>query len=108
MTNHIKKHATGRAVKLTPMPDLSKAFSSIQLAQTITAKRTGLKLSLVDVSQALSLSKPTLIKIEKGDSNVKFANILKVMEFIGVSFTIISDEPEQGNHIVGERDEQWY
>jgi len=108
MTNHIKKHATGRAVKRTSMPDLSRIFSPIQLAQAITAKRTGLKLSLVDVSQALSLSKPTLIKIEKGDSNVKFSNILKVMEFLGLSFTIISDESEQNSNVVGERDEQWY
>jgi len=60
------KQTLGRVVKSTNMPDLTKSFSPEQLAEAITAKRTGMKLTLVDVSEALSLSKPTLIKIEKG------------------------------------------
>jgi len=63
----IIKQTLGRVVKSTNMPDLTKSFSPEQLAEAITAKRTGMKLTLVDVSIALSLSKPTLIKIEKGD-----------------------------------------
>lgn len=102
------KKTLGRVVKSTEMPDLTKSFSPQQLAKAITAKRTGMKLTLVDVSEALSLSKPTLIKIEKGDTNVKLANTLKVMEYLGLSFSIISDEHTKNNKITGESDDQWY
>lgn len=102
------KQTLGRVVKSTNMPDLTKSFSPKQLAESITAKRTGMKLTLVDVSEALSLSKPTLIKIEKGDTNVKLINILKVMEYLGLSFSIISDEQTQNNKITGASDDHWY
>jgi hypothetical protein len=45
--------------------------------------RTGMKLTLVDVLKALLLSKPTLIKIEK-----LLAKLLKVMEYLSLSFSI--------------------
>ena len=64
----------------------------VQLGQAITAQRTGLKLRIVDVAEALSLSKQTLIKIEKGDAKVNFNNLLNVMEYLGLSFQIIADE----------------
>ena len=83
---------TGKAVKATVMPNLSERFTPTQLAEAITAKRTGMKLSLVDVSKALSISKPTLVKIEKGDTNVTLTNLLKVMEYLGLSFSLLSDE----------------
>ncbi|MFT6920733.1 MAG: transcriptional regulator with XRE-family HTH domain [Cognaticolwellia sp.] len=102
------KQTLGRVVKSTHMPDLTKSFSPEQLAKAITAKRTGMKLSLVDVSEALLLSKPTLIKIEKGDTKVKLANILKVMEYLGLSFSIISDEHTKNNNTTGASDGQWY
>lgn len=92
MNDIAKTTRTGKAVKATVMPDLSERFTSIQLAEAITAKRTGMKLSLVDVSIALSISKPTLVKIEKGDTNVKLANLLKVMEYLGLSFSLLTDE----------------
>jgi len=69
------KQTLGRVVKSTNMPDLTKSFSPEQLAEAITAKRTGMKLTLVDVSAVISLSKPTLIKIEKGNTKVKLATI---------------------------------
>lgn len=102
------KKTLGRVVKSTNMPDLTKSFSPEQLAEAITAKRTGMKLTLIDVSEALSLSKPTLIKIEKGDINVKLANLLKVMEYLGLSFSIISDEHTQNKNTTGASDDDWY
>ncbi|WP_246072326.1 helix-turn-helix domain-containing protein [Catenovulum sediminis] len=92
MSNLTKTNRTGKAVKATVMPNLSERFTSTQLAEAITAKRTGMKLSLVDVSEALSISKPTLVKIEKGDTNVQLANLLKVMEYLGLSFSLLSDD----------------
>ena len=83
---------SGRKVKSTQMPDLSNDFTPEQLAKAITSKRTGMKLKLADVSTALSISKPTLIKIEKGDTKVSFGNIMKVMKYLGLSFSIISDD----------------
>jgi len=102
------KQALGRVVKSTEMPDLAQSFSPELLAEAITAKRTGMKLKLIDVSQALSISKPTLVKIEKGDTNVKLANLLKVMEYLGLSFNIISDELTPSSNATGASDDVWF
>ncbi|ATC88377.1 hypothetical protein PARC_b0133 [Pseudoalteromonas arctica A 37-1-2] len=67
-----------------------------------------MKLTLVDVSQALNISKPTLIKIEKGDVNVQFFNVLKVMEYLGLSFSLVSDDESHHNNNDEVSDEQWY
>ena len=101
------KQTLGRVVKSTEMPDLARDFSPGQLAKAITAKRTGMKLTLVDVAAALSISKPTLVKIEKGDTNVKLSNILKVMEYLGLTFSIISDNPSI-THTGEISDDEWY
>ena len=103
--NNAPKVGTGRAVKATQMPDLADKFSTLQLAKAITAKRTGLKLTLDEVARTLVISKPTLIKIEKGDSNVKLANLLKVMEYLGLSFSVISDD---ANDISEVNDDGWF
>ena len=106
MVNSLKTPKTGKAVKPTRMPNLSEPFTSLQLAKAITAKRTGMRLSLVDISEALSISKPTLVKIEKGDTNVMLVNILKVMEYLGLSFNILTDDISS-NTIDGLNDD-WY
>ncbi|MCC5878814.1 MAG: helix-turn-helix domain-containing protein [Idiomarina sp.] len=91
------------------MPDLSEAFSMQQLSAAITSKRTGMKLKLTDVAKALSLSKPTLVKIEKGDPNVTFINVLRVMEYLGLSFSIICDESNSERvSNLDEADDVWY
>ncbi|WP_100644045.1 helix-turn-helix domain-containing protein [Alteromonas facilis] len=74
------------------MPDLTGMFSTGLLGKAIAAKRTGMKLRLIDVATTLSISKQTLVKIEKGDDKVNFAILLKVMEYLGLSFQIISDD----------------
>lgn len=103
-----EKKALGRSVKATLMPDLTEKFSTKLLAKVIISKRTGMKLKLSDVAKALSISKPTLIKIEKGDVNVKFENILKVMEFLGLSFSIITDHPTKNVINLGVGDAEWF
>lgn len=95
-------------VKKTDMPDLTLDFSSEQLAKAITAKRTGMKLKLVDVAEALHISKPTLVKIEKGDTNVKLALVLQVMEFLGLTFNIVSDSTPSPSQTDGASDDGWY
>lgn len=104
MNNSSAITRTGKVVKATAMPNLSERFSPIQLAAAITAKRTGMKLSLLDVCEALAISKPTLVKIEKGDTNVKFANLLKVMEYLGLSFSLLSDDQTEATGV----SDVWY
>ena len=106
MGNLTKTNRTGKAVKATAMPNLSERFTPTQLAEAITAKRTGMKLSLVDVSEALSISKPTLVKIEKGNTNVKLTNLLKVMEYLGLSFSLLCDDAtsKEGTEV----SDDWY
>lgn len=92
------------------MPDLSARFSTVLLGEAITAKRTGMKLRIVDVAAALSLSKQTIVKIEKGDDKVNFNNILKVMEFLGLNFMIRSDVLGLNTDPVknGDLDDEWF
>ena len=100
----------GKAVKATVMPDVSARFSTVSLGEAITAQRTGMKLRIVDVAAALSLSKQTIVKIEKGDDKVNFNNILKVMEFLGLNFMIRSDVLELHTDRVknGDLDDEWF
>lgn len=96
----------GKQIKATSLPDLNSSFSPELLAQCITAKRTQLKLRIVDVADALSLSKQTVVKIEKGDPKVNFINILKVMEYLGISFQLITDD---GSSVAGdENNDEWF
>jgi len=67
-----------------------------------------MKIKLVDLSEAISISKPTLIKIEKGDTSVKLVNILKVMEYLGLSFSLISDDLTPSINTTGASDDEWY
>ena len=107
MAEKSAKQTLGRVVKETAMPDLTKRFSTQQLAQAITAKRTSMKLTLIDVSNALAISKPTLIKIEKGDTSVKLNNLLKVMEYLGLSFSLVSDGITSNNSLA-EVNDDWF
>lgn len=101
---------SGKTVKATAMPDLSARFSTVLLGEAITAKRTGMKLRIVDVAAALSLSKQTIVKIEKGDDKVNFNNILKVMAFLGLNFMICTDVLEPNTKTVdnGGHDDEWF
>ena len=108
MKRQSAKGPLGRVVKSTEMPDLRLDFTPEQLAKAITAKRTGMKLKLIDVAEALNISKPTLVKIEKGDTNVKLALVLKVMEYLGLSFTIISDTTSSTTQADGVSDDGWF
>ncbi|NRA55487.1 MAG: helix-turn-helix domain-containing protein [Gammaproteobacteria bacterium] len=92
------------------MPDLSTKFSPNLLALAITAKRTGMRLRIVDVAKALTISKQTIIKIEKGDPKVNFINVLRVMELLGLSFDITTDESQlkPADQQLGEHDDQWF
>lgn len=110
MGNASQPKTSGKAVKATAMPDLSVRFSTVLLGEAITAKRTGMKLRIVDVASALSLSKQTIVKIEKGDDKVNFNNILKVMEFLGLTFKINSDDLLIKTKPVdnGELDDEWF
>lgn len=110
MTKASLSKAAGKAVKATAMPDLTVRFSTTLLGKAITAKRTGMKLRMVDVAEALSLSKQTIVKIEKGDDKVNFNNVLKVMEFLGLTFMIRSDTLLQKSEQVetGDHDDEWF
>lgn len=92
--------SNGKSVRPTPMPDLTLPFSAALLAEAITAKRTAMRLRLVDVAETLSMSRQTLVKIEKGDPRVNFINVLRVMNYLGLSFRIVTDtQQHQGNEL---------
>jgi len=102
------KKNIGKSVKATDMPDLTRKFSLTQLGDALRAKRTGMGLKLVDLSTLLGISKPTLIKLEKGSPGFKFDNLLTVMEFLGLSFSIKTDSVNNLTNESGNDNEQWY
>ncbi|WP_286911331.1 helix-turn-helix domain-containing protein [Idiomarina sp. UBA4520] len=100
--------ANGKSVRPTPMPDLTQPFSAALLAEAITAKRTTMHLRLVDVAKTLSLSRQTLVKIEKGDPRVNFVNVLRVMNYLGLSFRIVTDTQQHQDNELREPDSDWF
>lgn len=90
------------------MPDLSQIFTKELLGKAIKSKRTTLKISISELAVKLSLSKDTVSKIEKGEARVQFDNILKVMEFLGLSFQILSDDSNQVQTKQPTSDSDWY
>ncbi|WP_028113045.1 helix-turn-helix domain-containing protein [Ferrimonas kyonanensis] len=99
----------GKSVQPVAMPDLRLPFTPLQLAKAITSKRTTLNLRQADVADTLGMSKSTLVKIEKGDIGVNLNNVLKVMEYLGLSFQIRTDEPSSLSpfHVHPEVDDDW-
>lgn len=100
--------ANGKSVRPTPMPDLTLPFSAALLAEAITAKRTAMRLRLVDVAETLSMSRQTLVKIEKGDPLVNFINVLRVMNYLGLSFRIVTDTQQHQGNELREPDSDWF
>jgi transcriptional regulator with XRE-family HTH domain len=78
----------GKMVKAEAMPNLNSLFSASVLGQAIKAKRTSRGWKQLELATRATLSKKTIIKIEKGDSSVTFSHILKVMDVVGLSFKI--------------------
>lgn len=88
------------------MPNLHTSFSPQLLASAIKAKRTGMMLRIVDVAEALELSRQTIIKVEQGDTSVNFSNLLKIMGFLGLSWRITTDDDAFNN--TGSQNNEWY
>lgn len=86
-----------KLLKRQDSPDLSKPFSPILLGQAITARRTQSGLKLEDAAALAGVAKQTLMKIEHGNPNVSFNNILRVMSSLGISLTISPWKEEVGD-----------
>ncbi|MFS1426088.1 helix-turn-helix domain-containing protein [Vibrio splendidus] len=72
----------------TIMPNLNAEFSMALLGQAIRSKRTSIGLRIEDLAVKVGLSRKTIMKIENGDPNVSFSNIMLLMDALGLSFSI--------------------
>ena len=79
----------GKMVKAQPMPSLNVEFSTELLGRAIRSKRTEKGWRIDDLALKAGLSRTTVMKIEKGDANVTFANIVLLMELLGLSLRLI-------------------
>lgn len=79
----------GKLVKAQPMPDLNSEFSMETLGNAIRSKRTDKAWRIDDLAAKANLSRRTVMKIEKGDPSVTFANVLVLMDILGLSLRLI-------------------
>ncbi|PAW02217.1 helix-turn-helix domain-containing protein [Vibrio coralliilyticus] len=83
-----KPEKLGRTVKAESMPNLNALFSTSMLGNAIKSKRTTRGWKQDDLAEQASLTKKTIIKMEKGDASVTFAHLIKVMDILGLSFKV--------------------
>ncbi|WP_027695148.1 MULTISPECIES: helix-turn-helix domain-containing protein [Vibrio] len=79
----------GKMVKAQPMPDLNTEFSMEALGSAIRSKRTDKGWRIDDLALKANLSRRTVMKVEKGDTSVTFANILVLMDILGLSLRLV-------------------
>ncbi|MGX9523095.1 helix-turn-helix domain-containing protein [Vibrio mediterranei] len=79
----------GKMVKAQPMPDLNTEFSVGTLGSAIRSKRTDRGWRIDDLASKANLSRRTVMKVEKGDTSVTFANVLVLMDILGLSLRLI-------------------
>lgn len=79
----------GKMVKAQPMPDLNTEFSMEALGNAIRSKRTVKGWRIDDLASKANLSRRTVMKVEKGDTSVTFANVLILMDILGLSLRLI-------------------
>lgn len=79
----------GKMVKAQPMPDLNSEFSMEMIGSAIRSKRTERGLRIDDLALKANLSRRTVMKIEKGDANVTFSNVMLLMDFLGLSLRLV-------------------
>lgn len=84
-----KSEKPGKAVKAESMPNLNALFSTSMLGAAIKSKRTTLGWKQDDLASQASLTKKTIIKMEKGDASVTFSHVLRVMDILGLSFKVL-------------------
>ena len=72
----------GKMVKAQPMPDLNTEFSMETLGSAIRSKRTDRGWRIDDLASKANLSRRTVMKVEKGDTSVTFANVLVLMDIL--------------------------
>lgn len=79
----------GKMVKAQPMPDLNSEFSMEMVGSAIRSKRTERGWRIDDLALKANLSRRTVMKIEKGDDNVTFSNIMLLMDILGLSLRLV-------------------
>ncbi|MPY01319.1 helix-turn-helix domain-containing protein [Salinivibrio sp. VYel4] len=79
----------GKRVKAQPMPELNTEFSMVTLGSAIRSKRTDRGWRIDDLASKTNLSRRTVMKVEKGDTYVTFANVLVLMDILGLSLRLI-------------------
>ncbi|HFQ5327053.1 TPA: helix-turn-helix domain-containing protein [Vibrio vulnificus] len=107
----------GKMVKAQPMPDLNTEFSMETLGSAIRSKRTDRGWRIDDLASKANLSRRTIMKVEKGDTSVTFANVLILMDILGLSLRLIDlnlfvrphcQIPSQAENNVRGNEDGWY
>lgn len=79
----------GKQVRVIPMPSLNAEFSMEMLGEAVRSKRTEKRWRIDDLANKSGLSRKTVMKVEGGDDNVNFANLLHILDVVGLSLRIV-------------------
>lgn len=71
----------------------------LTLGKTIKAKRLALNMRMDDVAKKANITRATLWSIEKGTSNCSMTSLFKVLDVLGLSFNVSTNQPN-----ISERD----
>jgi len=88
-----------KQVMQSKFPDLSAIDNTIILGQLIKAKRTQLKMKLVDCAALCGIGVNTLSRIEKGNANCTLGAAFAVLNGLGIqlSSTGMDSNTQQSN-----------
>lgn len=79
------------------LPDLSVIDSTILLGQLIKAKRTALKMKLVDCAALCGIGVNTLSRIEKGNPNCTLGATFSVLNGLGIKISQTNTSTRKSN-----------
>lgn len=72
----------------TPSPNFDENVGLVELGQEVRHIRTKAGLTIGKLSSMLSISRSTLVNIEKGNGKVSTANLFRVLREVGVFLLI--------------------
>ena len=88
-----------KQVVQSKLPDIREINNAILLGQLIKAKRTKLKIKLVDCAALCGIGVNTLSRIENGNPNCTLGAAFAVLNGLGIKLSPINNSTRQNNNV---------
>lgn len=87
-----------RRIVQSKLPDIREIHNSVLLGQLIKAKRTELKMKLVDCAALCGIGVNTLSRIENGNPNCTLGAAFAVLNGLGIKLSPVNTSTSQNNN----------